>query len=218
MLRSARSRRGAGFGRMPWPFALGALLAFLIGTLAPSARAATADGIHKIQHVVVIMQENRSFDSYFGTFPGADGIPMQNGVPTVCVPDPALGTCVKPYHDGANRSAGGPHQHNDALADIDGGKMDGFIGTARRGRSAACGVDIHAPACSLSPQVPDVVGYHDSREIPNYWSWARSYVLQDHLFESDTSWSLPAHLFLVSGWSAKCSEVGNPLSCEAAVE
>ena len=32
-------------------------------------------GIHKIRHVVIIMQENRSFDSYFGTYPGADGIP-----------------------------------------------------------------------------------------------------------------------------------------------
>ena len=39
-------------------------------------------GIHKIKHVVVIMQENRSFDSYFGTYPGADGIPMKDGVPT----------------------------------------------------------------------------------------------------------------------------------------
>ena len=53
---------------------------------APSPRADAV--IHKIKHVVVIMQENRSFDSYFGTYPGADGIPMQNGVPTVCVPDP----------------------------------------------------------------------------------------------------------------------------------
>ena len=36
-------------------------------------------GVHKIRHVIVIMQENRSFDSYFGTFPGADGIPMKDG-------------------------------------------------------------------------------------------------------------------------------------------
>ena len=43
------------------------------------------DDIHKIKHVVIIMQENRSFDSYFGTYPGADGIPMKHGVPTVCV-------------------------------------------------------------------------------------------------------------------------------------
>jgi hypothetical protein len=54
-------------------------------------------GIHKIKHVIVIMQENRSFDSYFGTFPGADGIPMEHGVPTVCVPDPTKGDCVRPY-------------------------------------------------------------------------------------------------------------------------
>ena len=39
-------------------------------------------GIHKIKHVIIIMQENRSFDSYFGTYPGADGIPTRNGVPT----------------------------------------------------------------------------------------------------------------------------------------
>ena len=52
------------------------------------ADAAPIDGIHKIQHVVVIMQENRSFDSYFGTFPGADGIPGG-----VCVPDPVNGAC-----------------------------------------------------------------------------------------------------------------------------
>jgi len=40
--------------------------------------------IYKIQYIVVIMQENRTFDSYFGTYPGADGIPMKNGVPIVC--------------------------------------------------------------------------------------------------------------------------------------
>src|SRR5262249_30599296 len=71
--------------------------------------AATPAGIHKIEHVVVIMQENRSFDSYFGTFPGAEGIPMRDGVPTVCAPDPKTHVCVKPYHDSANRNAGGPH-------------------------------------------------------------------------------------------------------------
>ena len=54
-------------------------------------------GIHKIKHVVMIMQENRSFDSYFGTFPGADGIPMKDGKPAVCVRDPASGSCVAPY-------------------------------------------------------------------------------------------------------------------------
>ncbi len=53
-------------------------------------------GIHKIKHIIIIMQENRSFDSYFGTFPGADGIPMKNGVPTVACPDPLTGEMVRP--------------------------------------------------------------------------------------------------------------------------
>ena len=52
----------------------------------PTGSYVVPAGIHKIKHMVVIMQENRSFDSYFGTFPGADGIPMKNGKPTVCVP------------------------------------------------------------------------------------------------------------------------------------
>ncbi len=75
--------------------AAAALLAFVDvpGADHRAAHAATVpSGIHKIRHVVVIMQENRSFDSYFGTYPGADGIPMKNGKPAVCVPDPATRT------------------------------------------------------------------------------------------------------------------------------
>src|SRR4029077_15481112 len=62
-------------------------------------------GIHKIKHVIVIMQENRSYDSYFGTYPGADVIPMRHVVPTVCVPTPAAG-CTRPYHDTADINGG----------------------------------------------------------------------------------------------------------------
>src|SRR5258706_8983536 len=110
------------------------IAAFILATTtlaACSGVSTTSQGdnsdIHKIKHVIVIMQENRSFDTYFGTYPGADGIPMQNGVPTVCVPDPKTKTCVKPYHDTNNVNAGGPHAQAAATADIDGGKMDGFI-------------------------------------------------------------------------------------------
>ena len=63
-----------------------------------------------------------------------------------------------------------------------------------------------------------VMGYHDYHEIPNYWAWAKSFVLQDHMFESDTSWSLPMHLYMVSGWSARCSKKGDPMSCRAAIQ
>ena len=169
-------------------------------------------GIHLIRHVVVIMQENRSFDSYFGTYPGADGLPKN-----LCVPTPR-GGCVRPFHDTANRNAGGPHDHVNAVRDIDGGKMDGFVLQAARGRRTACSAEIDAPTCSLAPRTPDVMGYHDWHEIPNYWAYARHFVLQDHMFQPDLSWSLPAHLYLVSGWSARCSVRDVAASCRSAVQ
>jgi len=178
--------------------------------------AADAEGIDKIQHVVIIMQENRSFDSYFGTFPGADGIPMQNGVSAVCVPDPARGVCVRPYHDPNDRNAGGPHGETNATADIDGGAMDGFIAQQQGGRIRACD-GANDPNCARAGNEPDVMGYHDAREIPNYWAYAQQFVLQDRMFEPNASWSLPAHLFTVSGWSARCANT-DPLSCTDALQ
>ncbi len=166
-------------------------------------------GIHIIKHIIIIMQENRSFDSYFGAYPGADGIPMKNGVPTVCAPDPVRRTCIKPYHEPSVINQGGPHSLGNAIADINNGEMNGFIIQQEKGKRS-CN-NIFNPACSLSAQ-PDVMGYHDAREIPNYWAYAEQFVLQDHLFEPNASWSLPAHLFLVSAWSARCS-TPNPMSC-----
>ncbi len=173
--------------------------------------------IHKIKHVVVIMQENRSFDSYFGTFPGADGIPMQDGLPTVCIPDPQTNQCVKPYHDPNDMNFGGPHGASNAAADINGDAMDGFIQQELKGSTKACRNNFN-PACSLNQKQPDVMGYHDAREIPNYWAYAEQFVLQDHMFEPNASWSLPEHLFMVSEWSAVCTRPGDPMSCQNALQ
>ena len=177
----------------------------------------TPSAVHKIRHVVLIMQENRSFDSYFGTYPGADGIPGLAGNPgkVPCVPDPKLHRCVRPYHDVADRNFGGPHNYRAGIADLAGGGMTGFIKSARTGLKNVCAKHLNNPACSLAPKNPDVMGYHDWREIPNYWDYAHHFVLQDHMFESDLSWSLPDHLSLVSGWSAKCRKNGDPMSCHS---
>jgi phospholipase C len=187
------------------------------GTPAPSPSptpSALDLARQKIQHVVIIMQENRSFDHYFGTFPGAEGIPMANGVPTVCVPDPSDGSCVQPYHDSNDVNQGGPHHAAAALGDVDGGKMDGFITQYLAARNC---VDPTDPGCAVAGRQRDVMGYHDQREIPNYWAYARSFVLLDHLFQSNASWSLPAHLFLVSNWSALCTSE-DPTSCTNALD
>ena len=169
----------------------------------------------KIKHIVVIMQENRSFDQYFGTFPGVDGLPRQNGQFTVCVNDPKTGQCVYPFHDPANKNFGGPHSEIDASKDINNGKMDGFIARAETGRPSCQRTD--NPACGGTSST-DVMGFHDAREIPNYWTYALDFVLQDHLFEPNSSWSLPQHLFMVSEWSAICSKAGDPMSCVNALQ
>ncbi len=167
-------------------------------------------GIHKIKHVVIIMQENRSFDSYFGTFPGADGIPMKDGQPAVCVPDPRAHQCAKPYHDRSDENAGGEHLYGDVSRDVDGGKMDGFVTVAEQSPGRGCYPD--GPNCQATAP-PDVMGYHDDSDIPNYWAYAKNFVLQDHMFSPVSSYSLPAHLYLVSGWSADCSRADDPSSC-----
>jgi phospholipase C len=108
-------------------------------------------------------------------------------------------------------NGGGPHSRFAARKDIDGGRMDGFIEQAARGR-AQCEANVDAPDCAFAPPRV-VVGYHDRREIPNYWDYARHFVLDDHFFEAVDSWSLPEHLFAVSEWSAACSTAG-PSSCK----
>ncbi|MEO8907020.1 MAG: alkaline phosphatase family protein, partial [Microbacteriaceae bacterium] len=184
------------------------------GSATDSAGSGIEAGISKIKHIVIIMQENRSFDSYFGAFPGADGIPMVNGTPSVCVPDPASGGCQKPYHDPADVNAGGPHGAQSATADIDGGAMDGFVGQAEQAKKNCAAND---PACAAGTGT-DVMGYKTGADIPNYWRYAKDFVLDDHLFESNASWSLPSHLYMVSEWSAKCSTAGDPASCVNALE
>jgi phospholipase C len=161
--------------------------------------------------VVVIVQENRSFDSFFGTYPGADGIPVADGHFTVCVPDPRRGGCDRPFYDPSLINGGGAHGQGSAAVDIAHGRMNGFVREAEfspRGRG--CGG--FAPQCGRLAR-EDVMGYHDARQIPNYWAYASHFALNDHMFESDASWSLPAHLYIVSEWSAHCTVNGDPGSC-----
>jgi phospholipase C len=93
--------------------------------------------------------------------------------------------------------------------------MNGFIGQALNARKG-CLSPLN-PACTNSA-TPDVMGYHTQSDIPNYWAYANDFVLQDHMFEPNASWSLPAHLFMVSEWSAYCTQHDNPGSCVNALQ
>ena len=111
----------------------------------PAVLASAQSGIQKIKHIIVVLQENRTFDSYFGTYPGADGIP-----PGVCVPDPFHGGCVKPFVDHGDSNRGGPHMDKAFTADVDAGKMDGFVGQAELNckPGSKCPTDVMGTTCS----------------------------------------------------------------------
>jgi phospholipase C len=168
---------------------------------APESAGVATDpvaGLSKIKHFVFIMQENRSFDSYFGTYPGAAGLP-----PSVCLTDPHGSACLAPYHDASPINRGGPHDLNNATVDVHDGLMDGFLIEAYEKKTdnqlPAC-VTNHT-ACPPGQDPRDVLGWHDYREIPNYWDYAQQFVLQDHMFCSLPSFTLPNRLYMLAGQS-----------------
>src|ERR1700730_3716113 len=173
--------------------------AFHAGAAAPVPLQQTSASRHvsSVQHIVIIMMENRSFDEYFGTYPGVNGLPQ----PPSCSPDPISGQCVYPFHDTALVNYGGPHDPGAVASDVDGGKLDGFI------------INAEKVPHFLDPNPDDVMGYHTCAELPVYCGYAQNYTLADNNFAPTTSWSTMAHLYLVSGWSATCRKPGNPMSC-----
>ncbi len=172
-----------------------ALLAFLASaTLLPQnappprsqtpANAPQIPGSTVINHVVWIIQENHSYDNYFGTYPGADGIP-----PSSCLSKmPGSKACVKPFH----MLAGQPlldleHSWETAHAAYDNGRMDGFV---------------------WAEGSPYTMGYYDERDIPNYWNYARRYTLCDRFFSSEMSGSSPNHVYTVAAQSGEINNIG----------
>ena len=144
-------------GRVVMALALAGILTVGVSAAAHSQAARDQSAvsidpnIHKIKHVIVIMQENRSFDSYFGTFPGADGIPTG-----VCLKDPRNGGCRRPWADHHDSNKNNPHAEVPFEVDVDGGKMDGFVAEAEK------------KLCKPKPASchPDVMGYHVGHRHP----------------------------------------------------
>jgi phospholipase C len=133
------------------------------------------------------------------------------------VPDPNAHGCVRPFADHADVNGGGPHGAPQAQADMNGGKMDGFVKVSELAQRN-CAVQTNPDCAAAAGTGVGVMGYHTRSDIPNYWSYAKNFVLQDHMFEPNASWSLPEHLFQVSEWSAKCARHNAPRSCVNALE
>jgi phospholipase C len=135
----------------------------------------------KIKHVFVIMQENHTFDNYFGTFPGADGLSAGLSVPVN--PGATAGAVVEPYHLPNLRTQDLDHSEITARNAFNSGRMDGFVAAQQ---------DRNLPG-SLA------LGYYDSTDIPFYWDLAKEYVLADRFFSSAMGGSLANHQYWVAG-------------------
>lgn len=135
-----------------------------------------------IEHFIVLMQENHSFDNYFGTYPGADGFPEGTCVPVE--PDnPQNKDCIEPFHLEGGQSADLDHTRETHNLQYNNGEMDGFVKALndrnQEGRLA--------------------MGYYDDRELAYYWNIADEYVLFDKFFTSANGGSVENHMFWVAG-------------------
>jgi phospholipase C len=135
-----------------------------------------------IEHVITLMQGDHSFDNYFGTYPGADGIPADTCMPV----DPTVrgGKCIKPFHIENQAIEDLSHSARVARAQRRGGRMDGFVSAIAQERGRI---------------QPLVMGHYDDRDIPFYWNVADNFVLFDRFFTSASGGSLTNHMYWVSG-------------------
>jgi phospholipase C len=168
--------------------ALVLLVALQIG-IAESAHASPADTsaaartktATPIKHFVTLMQENHSFDNYFGTYPGADGIPQGTCMPVE--PYEKDGRCVEPFRVTGRPVVDLGHTGNIHKAQYAGGRMNGFISAFAGQRGVG---DL-------------AMGHYDDRDIPFYWNVADDYVLFDRAFTSAAGGSIWNHFYWVTG-------------------
>ena len=171
----------------------------------PTGHYVVTAGIHKIKHVIVIEQENRSFDNYFGTYPGADGIPMKAANRQSASRYRAEGarrrTTTRRTSTVAGRTA-----RRTPWPDVDGGKMDGFIEEAtdaKKGCGANCNT-VDDPAVLQLGHTRRHGATTRRRRSRTTGPTPGLHPRRPHV-RAGRVVRLPDHLYLVSGWSAKCS-------------
>jgi phospholipase C len=140
-------------------------------------------GKYPIEHIIVVVKENHTFDNYFGTFPGAEGTQIaQTSTGPVAVGRPP----VQMTRDLC-------HEHSCALADWNHGAMDHWdLGDTKN----------QSDQLAFAQYIED--------DIPNYWQYARHFALADHFFSGMLGPSFPGHMFVLAaqtGWAT-----GNPSS------
>jgi phospholipase C len=148
------------------------------GTAWPPPTTPTQTPGH-IDHIIFLIQENHSFDAYFGTYGhGSEGIPPGTKLPLTKGAPPTFA----PFHFPTPTSLTHDMSHTFDVCQqaMNNGKMDLFI-----------------PA----EHSTDTAGYYDGTDIPNHWAYAEHFTLCDHFYSSLAGPSLPNHLYMVAAQS-----------------
>ena len=179
------------------------------------AEAATAqpgqDGfeLSQVKHVVYVMQENRSFDHYFGTFPGVRGfddptaLTLANGNSVFQQPDPANPDgYLEPFHmdTAATGAAAIPslsHDWRDQHASWNKGAMDGWLPTHVASDGDAKG--------------SYTMGYLEQQDIPFHWALAENFTLCDNYHCSVLGPTYPNRAVWMSGTNDPQGAHGGPI-------
>ncbi|MHB8638066.1 MAG: phospholipase C [Fimbriimonadaceae bacterium] len=172
----------------------------------------------RIKHVFVLYQENRSFDSYFGTFPGAEGLFSHPASKTPGFYQPILGTDGKPFtvhpfrigpREFAADTSDVDHAH-DAIVD----KIHVVNGRPLMDRYAMVEESEHFKGAT-PPQNAVQYGelsmaYMDGDTIPFLWRWANRCVLCDHIFQTITGPSTPGNLAIIAAQTGVSQWIQHP--------
>jgi phospholipase C len=174
--------RAAQFSRVVSSLCVGvALLAGCGGLPLPKGRddmqARDGGSSDYVAHIVLIVQENRSFDDFFATFPGADGTTTGK----------MKSKTIKLRKVSLTEGCDFKHSRGNFLRDYNGGKMNGFY------FEGVAGVNCPRKAGTAPYQ------YVNPEQIAPYWDMAKEYVLADHMFQTQGSGSFTAHQDLIRG-------------------
>jgi phospholipase C len=167
-------------------FILALVLAGCTISLPPPTPTSTPTA--QIKHIIFLVKENRTFDNYFGTYPGANGATAATT---------SSGAVVPLLHE-SDQIQDIDHSYAAAQTAYDNGKMDGFD---------------HLKVIGASQQPPGPYGNNSlsqfyQSDIPNYWTYAANYVLGDNTFSSLLGPSFPNHLYTIAAQSG--GAVDNP--------
>jgi phospholipase C len=197
--------------------AVASVTILLVTLQAPNGLAQASTSEVPIKHLVYIIQENHSYDNYFGTYPGANGIPA--------------GTALPQSQNSTSSLMAAPFHLNGTLPiSIVGDELPPGVSDPEALSSSATTSPLHLPsqvqvsvnsAWSAAHMAYDngkmdgfvfaqnyyhlngtlAVGYYDRSDLPYYWDYADNYVLADNFFSSLMGPSLPNHLYIASGSS-----------------